>query len=112
MRTQTALTYRLITPSSWLRILLQQVRDAARLYTLGGLAHEQERSVYYFFIFNILQLNVVIEHKLMRMWPQPHRVHFLRALVIDIGGDQLLGERVALEQELMIVLERIQRAFE
>ena len=72
----------------------------------------QDRSVNYALIFNMLQLNVVVKHKLVRMWPQPHRVHFLRALVVDIGGDQLLGERVALEQELMIVLERIQRAFE
>jgi len=57
-------------------------------------------------------LNIVIQRKLIRMRPQSHRVHFLRALVIDIGAEQFLGEDVALEQKPMVLFQCTQRVFE
>src|ERR1051326_6730225 len=42
------------------------------------------------------------------MWTQAHGVHFLLALVINVGGEQLFGEDVALEQELMVAFEGLE----
>lgn len=78
-------------------LLPQASKGRSTIAVLHTACTGQDRLVYYLFIFNRLQLNVVIKHKLMWMWAQPYRVHFFRALVVDIGGDQLLGERVALD---------------
>src|SRR5262247_3302031 len=53
-------------------------------------------------------LDVEVESELVRMWPQPHRVHLVLALVVDPGLDQIRGEHLAPEQELVVLLEVIQ----
>lgn len=58
------------------------------------------------------KLNVVIQRELVRMRAQANGVHFLRALVIDIRIEQFLGEDVALQEELVVPLQRIERIFE
>src|SRR5271167_2657341 len=59
-----------------------------------------------------LHLDVVIELELVRMGTQTHGVHFLLALVVDVGVQHLLGEDVALEQKLIVASQRIQRVFQ
>src|SRR5258708_17350062 len=50
------------------------------------------------------RLDVVVQGKLIRMWPQSDRVHFLRLFVINVGVEQFLGEYIAFEQEGVIFL--------
>src|SRR5579859_5279416 len=57
-------------------------------------------------------LNVVIQRELVRMRPQPHRVHLLHALVVDVSCQQIFGEDVALEQKLVVVLQGAHRFIE
>src|SRR5262249_32021813 len=57
-------------------------------------------------------LDVVIERELIRMRTQPDGVDFLLALVPDPGADDVAGEDVALQQELMVLFEGIQRFVE
>src|SRR5437773_6626871 len=54
-------------------------------------------------------LNVVIQGEFVRMRPQPHRVGFILALVIDERLDQFFGENVALQQESVVVFQTAQR---
>ena len=53
-------------------------------------------------------LNVVIQRKLIRMRTQPHRIHLLGTFVLDVGGEQVFGEDVALQQELVVALQGLQ----
>src|SRR5271166_689504 len=55
---------------------------------------------------------VVVEQKLVRVRPQTHFVDLARALVVEVSLHQVLGEDVAFEKELMIVLERVERLLE
>ena len=50
-------------------------------------------------------LDVVIQEELVRMRPQPQRVHFLGPLVVDPGLDRVLGEHIALQQEASGLLQ-------
>src|SRR5206468_5479113 len=54
-------------------------------------------------------LNVIIQRELVRMRPQPDGVHFFLALVPDPGADDVAGEHVALEQELVVFFQAIER---
>src|SRR5215467_14155541 len=54
------------------------------------------------------KLNIVIKGELVGMRAQPDGVNFLRALVIDVGIEQLLGKDVALQQEGVVFFERIE----
>ena len=51
-----------------------------------------------------LLLNVVVQRKLEGMRPQPHRIHFLRTLVLNVSAQQFLRKHIALEQEAVIFL--------
>src|SRR5712671_4132477 len=57
-------------------------------------------------------LNVVVQSELERMRTQADRVHFLLALVLDVGLDQLFGEDIALEHEGMVLLQAVERFIE
>ena len=57
------------------------------------------------------RLDVVVQSKLIRMGAQTNRVHFLGALVVDVGAEQFLGEDVAFKQEGMIFFEGVQCVF-
>src|SRR6266700_2378390 len=46
------------------------------------------------------------------MWPQPNRVHFFRALVVNVGAEKLFGEDVAFEEEGVVFFQGIQGIFE
>src|SRR5262245_18397697 len=48
---------------------------------------------------------VVVECELVRMRAEPHRVDLVGRLVLDPGLDDVLGEDVALQQELVVVLQ-------
>src|SRR5678810_583648 len=54
-------------------------------------------------------LGVVVQRELVRMRPERHRSDFLLALVVDPRLDQLFAEHVALEHEVVIGFERVQR---
>ncbi len=54
-------------------------------------------------------LQIVVQDELVRVGPKPDRVHFFRPLVPEPGLDDVLGEDVALQEELVIPLERIER---
>src|SRR5579859_7704991 len=54
-------------------------------------------------------LDVGIEHELPRVRPQGDLVDLALALVVDPGVDYVLREHAALEQELVVLLERVQR---
>ena len=56
-------------------------------------------------------LTAVIHFKFERMHLQAHFFHFL-ALEIDVGGQQVVGENVALFEEVVVRLQRIQCLFE
>src|SRR5207245_11447181 len=56
--------------------------------------------------------NVEVERELRRGGPQPHRVQLLLDLVLDPGLDHVLGEDVALEQELVVLLQLAQGLLE
>jgi hypothetical protein len=43
------------------------------------------------------RLHVVVEREFIRMRPQANCVHFLSALVIDVGAQQLFREDIAFE---------------
>src|SRR5436305_11185285 len=53
-------------------------------------------------------LHVVIQRELPRMRPQADRVDLLGALVLDPRLDDVLCEDAALQQELVVGLERVQ----
>src|SRR5581483_3576933 len=52
---------------------------------------------------------VVVQGELHRMRPEAHRVDLVLALPRDPGLDEVLAEDVALEQELVVRLERVER---
>src|SRR5438876_9582750 len=52
---------------------------------------------------------VVVQRELRGMRPQPHDVDLVLALVVDPGADQLLAEHIALREERVIRLERVER---
>src|SRR5262249_50829020 len=60
----------------------------------------------------IIESGVEVQGELVRMRAQPSLTHFSVILVIDPGLYQVLGEYIALEQELVIVLEILQRCFQ
>src|SRR5204862_457228 len=53
-------------------------------------------------------LTVEVQGELGRVRAEPHDVDLVRALVLDPGADQLLGEDAACKQELVVGLERVQ----
>src|SRR6267143_440858 len=53
-------------------------------------------------------LRVVIEEELVRMRTQGDGIDLALTLVGDPGVDQVLGEDITLEQELVVGLERIE----
>src|SRR3954470_23650502 len=55
------------------------------------------------------QLAVVVEGELRGMWAEPYDVRLVLALVVDPGADQVLAEDTAGSQELVVVLERLER---
>src|SRR6185295_4091824 len=52
-----------------------------------------------------LRLRVVVERELVRMRTEPDGAHFVRHLVLDPGLDHVLGEDVALHEEVVILLQ-------
>src|SRR4029077_11555830 len=52
---------------------------------------------------------VVVEGELRGMRAEPHDVRLVLALVVDPRADQVLAEDTAGRQELVIVLERLER---
>ena len=44
----------------------------------------------------LMTSDVVIERELVGMWPLPDRIHFLGALIVHVGAQQLFGKYVAL----------------
>ncbi len=59
-----------------------------------------------------LESDVVIELELVGVWAQPDRVDLVGALEVDPGLDQVRGEYVALQQEVVIGLERVEHLVE
>src|SRR6266542_1492700 len=57
-------------------------------------------------------LRVEVQGELGRMRAKPNDVDLVLPLVVDPGADQLFAEDAALEQELVVGLERVQRACE
>src|SRR5213596_671434 len=53
-------------------------------------------------------LQVVGQGELVRVRTQPHGVELVDPLVLDPGVDHVLGEHTALEQPLVVALERVQ----
>src|SRR5262245_31257770 len=58
------------------------------------------------------RLRVEVQREFVRMRAQAHRADFFGHLVVNPGFDQVLGEYVALEQVLVIVLQVVQRFIE
>src|SRR4051812_6844450 len=52
---------------------------------------------------------VVVEGELGRMRTEPHDVDLVFALVVDPGVDQLVAEHASGREEVVVVLERIER---
>src|SRR6266851_9066335 len=52
--------------------------------------------------------HVVVEDEFVRMRAEAHFVHFARMLVFQIGLDHVAREHVALEEELVVRLKRIE----
>ena len=48
--------------------------------------------------------DVVVQHKLERVWSQCDLLELLFALEVDIGLDQVCGEDTTLEQEFVVAL--------
>src|SRR6266545_5444362 len=57
-------------------------------------------------------LRVEVQGELGRMRAKPNDVDLVLPLVVDPGADQLFAEDAALEQELVVGLERVERACE
>src|SRR5919106_242859 len=53
-------------------------------------------------------LHVVVQRELPRVGAQADGIDLLLALVLDPGLDQVLGEHVALEQELVVLLKGVE----
>ena len=53
--------------------------------------------------------NIVVQAELVRMRTEPHGVDFLFPLVFDPGRDHVVGEDVAAEQELVVLLQGIEQ---
>src|SRR5262249_54869410 len=62
------------------------------------------------FIFNSLQLDIVVQRKFIGVRTQTHGIYFLSPLVLDVRRQQVLGEDVALEQELVVAFQSIKRS--
>src|SRR6185295_17890116 len=60
----------------------------------------------------IIALDVVVERELVRMRTQPNRIDLILPLVLDPGLDQVRGEHVALEEELVVLLEVVEHDVE
>src|SRR6185295_15932229 len=58
------------------------------------------------------RLDVVVEGELVRMRAQPDGVHLVLPLVVDPGLDQVRGEHVPLQQEVVVLLEVVQHDVE
>src|ERR1700682_5382702 len=56
--------------------------------------------------------DIEVERELHGRRPQAHRVHLLLHLVLEPGVDHVLGEDVALEHELVVPLELVERLLE
>ncbi len=54
-------------------------------------------------------LDVEVEGELPGMRAQPDGIHLVLPLVLDPGLDQVRGEDVALQQKVVVLLERVQR---
>src|SRR6185295_17283362 len=59
-----------------------------------------------------LRLRVVVERELVRMRTEPDGAHFVRHLVLDPGLDHVLGEDVALHEEVVILLQVLEGLLE
>src|SRR5271156_5522569 len=57
----------------------------------------------------VFPLSVVVQRELHRMRPQANRVDLVLALPADPGLDQVLAEHAALQEELVIGFERVDR---
>src|SRR5260221_6258223 len=57
-------------------------------------------------------LDVEVERELVRMRTQPDRVNFVLPLVVDPGFDQVRSEHVALQQEIVVLLEIVENDIE
>jgi len=55
-----------------------------------------------------LQSNIKVERKFPRMRPQPNGINFVLAFVFDPSINQILGEHVALQEKIMIQLQRVE----
>ena len=55
-------------------------------------------------------LYIVVQEKLIGMGPKSQGIHFLGALVVDPYLDGVLGEHVALQEEIVVRLEDLRRA--
>src|SRR5262245_8037193 len=55
---------------------------------------------------------VVVQEELVRHGAQAHRIDLALALVLHPGLEQIAGEDVAAEQELVVLLERGERVVE
>src|SRR5689334_23080257 len=56
--------------------------------------------------------DIVIKEKLVRHGAQPHLIELALLLVFNPGRDDVFGEDVAAQQELVVFLERGERLFE
>jgi len=54
------------------------------------------------------RLEVVVEHELPGVWPQPDLVDLLGPLVVEPRRDQVVGENAALDQKVVVRLEGVQ----
>src|SRR5580704_3465981 len=55
---------------------------------------------------------VEVQRELIRVWPQARLADLACVLVFDPGFDQVGGEDVALQEELMVTLEVVERRLE
>src|SRR5450631_1231252 len=58
--------------------------------------------------WNCYESDVVVHRELVRRRAQPHRVEFVGPLVLDPGLDEVRGEYPALEQVVVVLLERVE----
>src|SRR5687767_11886686 len=56
--------------------------------------------------------HVVVEEELVRRGPQARGLDLLLALVVEPHLDRVAGEDVALEQKLVVALQRVERLLE
>ena len=58
------------------------------------------------------KLNVEVQLELVRMRPQTYRIDFLGALVVEPGFEHILRKHITLGKELVVVFQRLERAFQ